>query len=104
MGEQPDPMVGNGEDKGSSEGQKGFAFPCSFPLKVVGKNTNEFYSVVVSIIEKHVGQEGDIIYSSRTSKGDKYLSITANLFIESREQLEAIYTDLNACDLVVMTL
>ena len=23
-----------------------FRFPCAYPLKVVGRNTNEFYSVV----------------------------------------------------------
>jgi uncharacterized protein len=97
-------MVGNGENKDLSEEQKGFVFPCSFSVKVVGKNTNEFYSVVVSIVEKHVRPGENIAYSSRTSNGEKYLSVTATFVMESREQMETIYKDLNDSDLVVMTL
>ncbi len=97
-------MVGNGHDDEYSEGQKGFVFPCSFSLKVLGKNTNEFYSVVAAIIEKHVRPGSEISYSSRTSNKDKYLAVTATFTMESREQLEAIYKDLNDSPLVVMTL
>ena len=83
---------------------KGFSFPCSYPLKVMGKNSNEFYSVVSSIIEKHLVEGSEVAYSSRTSSGDKYLSITATFTLESREQMEAIYRDLKDHRLVLMAL
>jgi len=81
-----------------------FHFPCPYPLKVMGKNTKEFYSVVSAIVEKHVGRGSEIAYSSRTSSGEKYISITANFPAESREQLYALYKELNESSLVLMTL
>ncbi len=81
-----------------------FEFPCSYPLKVVGKNTNEFYSVVISVIERHVGRGNEVRYSSRVSSGRKYMSITAAFLAESEEQLNRIYSELNGNELVVMTL
>jgi uncharacterized protein len=84
--------------------EKGFEFPCSYPLKVMGKNSNEFYSAVSAIIERHVRNGDGIVYSSRTSSGDKYLSVTATFTVESREQLEAIYKELKSHHLVLMTL
>ncbi|HUJ68761.1 MAG TPA: DUF493 domain-containing protein [Syntrophorhabdales bacterium] len=79
-------------------------FPCSYPLKVIGKNTNEFYSVVAAIVERHVHDSSGITYTSRVSSGEKYLSITATFSAESQEQLTAIYRELNDHRLVVYTL
>lgn len=84
--------------------EKVFEFPCSYPMKVVGKNTNEFYSVVSAIVEKHVARDVRVAYSSRLSSGEKYMSITATFVMESEEQLSAIYKELNESDLVLMTL
>jgi uncharacterized protein len=86
------------------EKERGFEFPCSYPLKVMGKNTNEFYSVVSAIIERHLPKGSEIAYSSRTSGGDKYLSITATFRMESRAQMDAIYGELKGHHLVLMTL
>jgi hypothetical protein len=87
------------EDKG-----KPFNFPCTYPLKVMGRNTNEFYSVVSAIVERHVAPGTEITYSARTSSGDKYISITATFPAESREQLYALYKELGESRLVLMTL
>jgi putative lipoic acid-binding regulatory protein len=38
------------------------------------------------------------------SKGGKYLSLTVTLTATSREQLDALYRELNAHELVLMTL
>lgn len=79
-------------------------FPCSYPLKVIGRNDPAFFAVVSAIVEKHVGQGKEIAYSTRASSGDKYLAVTATFIAESRDQLTAIYKDLRGHDLVVMTL
>lgn len=81
-----------------------FEFPCSYPLKVMGKNTNEFYSVVSALIERHVAEGNEISYSGRESAGKKYLAITATFLMESEEQLKAIYKDLSENKLVLVTL
>jgi|WetSurMetagenome_2_1015567.scaffolds.fasta_scaffold1459597_1 uncharacterized protein len=79
-------------------------FPCMYPLKVVGRNTEEFQTTVCSIIEKHIPEATEVCYSSRTSSGDKYLSVTATLVAESQEQLKAIYAELASNNLVLTTL
>jgi putative lipoic acid-binding regulatory protein len=79
-------------------------FPCSYPLKVMGRNTNHFLAVVSTIIERHIAEGDSVVYRSRTSSGGKYISITATLSVQSQEQLTAIYQDLNGHELVLMAL
>ena len=78
-------------------------FPCAFPLKVVGRNDEAFERAVREVLRKHLG---DIVveFVTRKSSGGKYLSVTATFTAGSREQVDAIYRELNGHDLVVMTL
>lgn len=78
-------------------------FPCEFPIKVMGLNTDAFPATIRAIIRKHVNTD-DIAYSSQPSRGDKYLSITATFTAQSKEQLDALYRELNDHELVLMTL
>jgi putative lipoic acid-binding regulatory protein len=78
-------------------------FPCSFPIKVMGLNNEAFTSAVDALIRKHL-QPSEFSYSARPSSGSTYLSITLTITAQSREQLDAIYRDLNAEQLVLMTL
>jgi putative lipoic acid-binding regulatory protein len=83
---------------------KAIQFPCSYPLKVMGENTNDFYAVVSAIIEKYIVSGEKVTYHSRTSSGNKYISITATFTAQSKEQLDAIYQELNGHELVLTTL
>lgn len=87
-----------------SEKDNLFHFPCLFPIKVMGKNTDELYPVVSAIMEKHVTGLNGVSFESRLSSGDKYLSITVLFTAQSRAQLDSIYLDLNGHELVLMTL
>jgi putative lipoic acid-binding regulatory protein len=78
-------------------------FPCSFPLKVMGLNCGPFESAVRAVLSKHL-QDTPVSFAQRLSGGGKYLSITATFTATSREQLDAIYRELNGHELVVMTL
>jgi uncharacterized protein len=79
------------------------AYPCRFPLKVVGLNTETFERAVREVVRKHLG-DMVVEYAARKSSGGKYLSVTATFVAESREQVEAIYRELKGHELVVMTL
>ena len=79
-------------------------FPCPYPLKVLGKNTNEFLAVVSGIIEKHLVEGAHVTYSTRFSSGDRYLSVTATFLAQSQAQLSALYKELSEHKLVLMTL
>jgi len=78
-------------------------FPCEFPIKAMGLNTETFQSAVRAIIQKHVSTS-EVIYSSQPSGGNKYISITATFTAQSKVQLDALYLELNAHELVLMTL
>jgi putative lipoic acid-binding regulatory protein len=78
-------------------------FPCSFPVKVMGLNSEAFTSAVLAIFRKHL-QLSQITYLSKLSSTGKYLSLTITFTAESQNQLNAIYEELNNHELVVMTL
>ncbi len=80
-----------------------FTFPCSFPLKVMGLNNEAFATAVKAIFGKHL-DPAPISYTMQLSSSGKYLSITATFTATSKEQLDALYRELNAHELVVMTL
>jgi putative lipoic acid-binding regulatory protein len=79
-------------------------FPCYFPLKVIGKNVEEFEIQVMSIVHKHVIEADTAHCKRRLSAGNKYLALTISFMAQSREQLEAIYTELKELELVMVML
>lgn len=79
-------------------------FPCEFMLKAFGLDTPEFETAVLSIITKHVTNLREDSFKYRRSEDKKYLSITANLHITSKEQLDALYRELSSHPNVLMVL
>ena len=79
-------------------------FPCEFPLKVIGRHNDEFRSLVLGIVQKHVGAIAPEHISERPSKDGNYLSLTCTFQASSREQLDALYAELTACERVLIVL
>lgn len=79
-------------------------FPCAFPVKVMGLNTEEFFAVVHAVFERHLPSFDEVAIDRRLSSGDKYLSLTITFQAQSKEQLNEIYEELNALEQVLMTL
>ena len=79
-------------------------FPCRFPIKAMGKNSENYEALISGIILSYarlaVGESIRII----PSKAGNYLSLTAVIEAESQEQLDQIYQALTDCDQVVMAL
>lgn len=81
-----------------------FEFPCDFPLKVMGRRSDEFRALVMEIVERHVGSLDPARIQQRASKDGNYLSITCTLRAESKEQLDELYRELTACEQVLYVL
>jgi putative lipoic acid-binding regulatory protein len=79
-------------------------FPCLFPVKAIGKNSRDFEETVVTIVRRHVPYLDDGAVTSRYSEGGNYLSITATFTAHSREQLDALYSELSRHEQVLMVL
>ncbi|MBB6094392.1 hypothetical protein HNQ60_003273 [Povalibacter uvarum] len=81
-----------------------FEFPCDFPLKVMGVRTDDFRSLVVGIVQKHVGPITPDRIVERPSENGKYLSVTCTIHAQSKAQLDAIYRELTSCERVLVAL
>lgn len=79
-------------------------FPCRFPIKAMGRQSDDFITTVDAIVRKHAeiwpGEE----VQHTPSKGGNFLSLTVVVEATSQQQLDAIYQDLTDCELVVMAL
>lgn len=79
-------------------------FPCHFPLKVIGKNVEEFELQVMRIMQKHVVEADTAHCQRRLSAGSKYLALTISFMAQSQEQVESIYRDLKQLEMVMVML
>lgn len=81
-----------------------FDFPCSFPVKAMGRDSDDFEATVVSIVRRHVPDLGEGAVTLQPSRGGRFVSVTVTITATSRAQLDAIYADLSDHDQVLMAL
>ena len=81
-----------------------FEFPCDFPLKVLGRRSDDFRSIVLGIVQKHAGDIALERIEERPSRDGNYLSLTCTFAAQSREQLDALYRELTSCERVLVVL
>jgi uncharacterized protein len=79
-------------------------FPCDFPLKVLGRRSDDFRSIVLGIVQKHAGALDPARIEERPSRDGNYLSLTCTFAAQSREQLDALYRELTSCERVLVVL
>ena len=79
-------------------------FPCRFPIKAMGRSSEDFESVVKDIVLAHAELWPDEALRVVPSREGNFLSVTAVIEARSQQQLDAIYQDLTDCDQVMMAL
>ena len=79
-------------------------FPCRFPIKAMGRQSDEFEQLVIGIVCKHAELWPDEPVRSVPSKAGNFISVTAVIEARSRQQLDSIYQDLTDCEMVLMAL
>lgn len=88
----------------TGEGETVITFPCSFPIKAMGKSEDEIEAKLIRILHSHIGDLSQVEIHRRSSRGGKYLSVTATIIATSRSQLDSIYRELSDCNEIVMAL
>lgn len=83
---------------------EGLTFPCEYPIKAMGANKVDFQDEIYQCIKQHAPEVSKEGVQIKTSKNDKYLSVTVLIYAQSREHLINIYQDLRKLDSVVWTL
>jgi putative lipoic acid-binding regulatory protein len=86
-------------DEGST-----LAFPCDFPIKVMGRKEPRFTQTIMEIVLRHAPDFRPETIEMRPSRQGKYLSVTCMVRASSREQLDALYQELCDHPSVVMVL
>lgn len=80
------------------------AFPCDFPIKVMGRKEPGFAQKVMEIVLGHAPDFDPSTIEMRPSRQGKYLSVTCVIRATSRPQLDALYQELCDHPSVVMVL
>jgi hypothetical protein len=80
------------------------AFPCDFPIKIMGRKQPGFAQAVTDIVLKHAPDFDLATVQMRPSRKGRYLSVTCVVRATSREQLDALYQELCDHPAVVMVL
>ncbi len=79
-------------------------FPCAFPIKTMGRRTDDFAQTVVAVVLHHAPDFDSATVEMRASSAGNYLSVTCTINATSREQLDNLYRDLSSHPLVSMVL
>ncbi|KAE8175834.1 DUF493 family protein YbeD [Photobacterium carnosum] len=77
-------------------------FPCSFAFKVMGENKPELADRIVEVIQKTI--PGDYVPTSKPSSKGTYTAVSVTVNATNVEQIETLYKELGAIDIVRVVL
>ena len=81
-----------------------FQFPCEFPIKVMGRDSESFRSLTLAIVERNSGPLAAGNITERLSRKGRFLALTYTIRAESRAQLDRIYQELTDSGVVLVSL
>ena len=84
-------IVNNQQEK-----PEGLVFPCEYPVKAMGENSQKFLQEMLFIAQKHCPETTEIHVRTNTSKTGKYQSVTITVQVESRDHLESLYFEIKS--------
>lgn len=85
-----------------SEASTTLAFPCDFPIKIMGKTQAGFAQAMIEVIQRHAPEFDAATLEMRSSRENRYISLTCTVRATSRHQLDELYREL--CDHPMVTL
>jgi putative lipoic acid-binding regulatory protein len=79
-------------------------FPCDFPIKMMGRDTQDFRDTARELVEHHTGPLDVQSIKVATSRNGNFVSITITVQAQSQQQLDDIYRDVSSHEAVLMAL
>jgi uncharacterized protein len=70
-------------------------FPCDFLIKVMGETSDDFANLMVQVIQAHEPTFDASKVDMRASSGGRFISLTCNVHVTSKVQLDSIYRALS---------
>lgn len=69
-------------------------FPCDFPVKIIGVNSDIFLEEIKKIVNYHFPDFNHEQLTHKLSEKNSYLAITVTVCAVNQEMLDAFYQDL----------
>ena len=79
-------------------------FPCDYPIKVLGRTSDDFELVVLEVFERHAPGFDRSAVATRASRKGTFSSLTVTITATGREQLDELHRDLLATGQVKMVI
>ncbi|MFK7976960.1 MAG: YbeD family protein [Halioglobus sp.] len=79
-------------------------FPCEYPIKVLGRESDQFESTIYAVFEKHSPGFDRSLTKVKASRKGTFTSLTITIIATGPEQLEALHQDLLATGQVKMVI
>ena len=79
-------------------------FPCRFPIKMMGRDSEHFRRVAIELVETHAGKIPEDSITESSSSNGNFVSITVTIDAQSQEQLDNIYRALSDHEDVLVAL
>jgi uncharacterized protein len=89
------------EPKGDAK-EELLTFPTAYPIKVVGRRSDQLRSNIDAIVREHVPDLTDDQITERASNQQHFLAITYTINAKSKEQIVALANALQASKDVIM--
>jgi hypothetical protein len=79
-------------------------FPCDYPIKVLGRSSDGFESMILEVFELHAPGFDQQTMTMNVSRKGTFTSLTITITATGPEQLEALHQDLLATGQVQMVI
>jgi putative lipoic acid-binding regulatory protein len=79
-------------------------FPCDYPVKVLGRSSAEFETLVFSVFEQHAAGFDRQRVEVRSSGKGTFTSLTITITATGEPQLKSLHRDLMSLDHVKMVI
>ncbi len=80
------------------------SFPCTIGIKAMGRQADDFEDKVRGIVAGHTESGAIVEVRCRESKSGNFHSVTCEVRLQTREQMEAIYQTMHDHPDILMTL
>lgn len=79
-------------------------FPCDFPVKIIGANSEQFLREIKNALMKHFPDFSQENLTYNYSEGSNFLAVTVKVYVLSQANLDSFYQDLTKIPDVKMVL
>ncbi len=84
--------------------ESGHTFPGSYQIKAIGTVADDFETRVIDAVRAEIGAAPSLQLSKRTTPDGRHVALTLEIFVQSADEVRAIYARIRAVTGVVMLL